>query len=51
MDSHIDELRQMVIKRSTFTTDGKFVQSCAFKFESSAVGAGLYYIDEYIKGI
>lgn len=51
MEKYIDRLREMVIKRSTFETDGSFVKSCVFKFESSAVGAGLYFIDKFIKDI
>lgn len=51
MEKYVEELRKIVIERSTFETDGSFVKSCAFKFESSAMGAGLYYIDEYIKNI
>lgn len=50
-EKHISELREMVVKRSTFVTDGSFVKSCALKFESSAVGAALHYIDQFIKDI
>lgn len=51
MEKHLDELKKLVTERSTFETDGSFVKSCALKFESSAVGAALYYIDRFIKAI
>lgn len=51
MEKYMDDLRALVAKRSTFETDGSFVKSCALKYESSAVGAALYYIDQFIKKI
>lgn len=51
MEKYIDELRQLVVERSTFETDGSFIKVCYFKYESSAVGAALYFIDEFINDI
>lgn len=51
MEKYIDKLREIVVERSTFETDGSFIKSCVFKFESSAVGAGLYFIDKFLKNI
>ena len=51
MEKHIGELRRLVVERSTFETDGSFIKTCFFKYESSAVGAALYFIDEFINAI
>ena len=51
MEKHVDGLRRLVAERSTFRTDGSFIKTCFFKYESSAVGAALYFIDEFINNI
>ena len=51
IDRHMDELRREVLKRSSFQTDGAFVRPCRFKFDASAVGAGLSLIQNFIREI
>lgn len=51
MGEHLEKLQQYVAERSTFATDGSFIRNCILKFESSAIGAALFYIDNFIKAI
>ena len=51
MGRHLEKLRKLVAERSTFKTDGSFIRNCVLKFESSAIGAALFYIDDFIKSI
>lgn len=51
MGPHIQRLMELLNDRNPFETDGCYVKSCNYKFEASAVGAALYYLDQYIKNI
>lgn len=51
MEKYLETLRRYVSERSTFATDGSFIRNCVLKFESSAIGAALFYIDNFIKTI
>lgn len=51
MDKYIDTLREKVAMRNTFEVDGSYLDVCTFKFEATAVGAALQYIDAFICSI
>lgn len=51
MDKYIDQLRKMVAARNTFEPDGSYLDVCTYKFEATAVGAALSYIDKFISEI
>ncbi len=49
MEMHISELTALVSQRNPFEKNGSYIKVCDYKFEASAVGAALHYVDEYIK--
>lgn len=51
MEKYMDKLRRLVVERSTFKTDASFIRTCYFTHEAAAVGAALYFVDEFINGI
>ena len=51
MDQYIDRLRQMVAARNPFEPDGSYLDVCSYKFEATAVGAALIYVDRFIRKI
>lgn len=51
MEKHLNKLTQIVNNRNPFETNGNYVKVCNYKFEASAVGAALHYLDDYIKSI
>lgn len=51
MENHIEKLTEIVNKRNPFENNGRYVKVCNYKFEASAVGAALHYLDYFIKNI
>ena len=51
LSEYLYEVRSLLAKRNTFEENGDYVSVCNYKFEASAVGAALYYINEYINEI
>lgn len=51
MSGYIGTFTSMVNARNPFERDGKYVQCCGFKLEASAVGAALYYVDDFVRNI
>ena len=51
MDEYLDELRERVAKYNTFEPDGKYLHVCKYKLETTAVGAALLHIEDFIKNI
>lgn len=51
MTDYIDILREKVVKLNPFEKNGDFIHVCHYKTEASAVGAALYFIDEFIQNI
>lgn len=51
MDEHIECLRNLVANKNTFEKDGSYLKVCNYKSEATAVGAALYYIDNFIKSV
>ncbi|GHU67708.1 NagC family transcriptional regulator [Clostridia bacterium] len=51
MDEHIDALRKRVAERNTFEHDANYLTLCTFRYETTAVGAALYYVNKFIKAV
>lgn len=51
MDEYIDSLRDLVAARNTFETDGSYLHVCKYKLETTAVGAALMHIENFINAI
>ncbi|QHI72982.1 ROK family transcriptional regulator [Aminipila terrae] len=51
MENHIGRLTELVNKRNPFEKGGNYVKVCNYKFEASAVGAALHYLDNYIMNV
>ena len=51
LEPYLDDVRQRAAKRNTFEQDGSYIKPCIFKRESTAVGAALMYIDEFVRDI
>lgn len=51
MDEYIDQLRQRVSKYNTFEVDGAYLHVCKYKLETTAVGAALLHVENFIKNI
>ncbi|AOR24342.1 ROK family transcriptional regulator [Clostridium taeniosporum] len=51
LDEHIDEVKNSISKYNTFEIDIKYLRVCHYKLESSAVGAALLHIEDFIKQI
>ena len=51
MDDHIEELRQLLMERSTFDHNADYVRPCRCKTEAIAAGAALNYISVFLKSI
>ncbi|MBN7772822.1 ROK family transcriptional regulator [Clostridium aminobutyricum] len=51
MENHVSALTEMANLRNPFEKDGNYVKVCNYKFEASAVGAALHYLDDYINNI
>ncbi len=51
MEKHVEKLTELVNNRNPFEKSGNYVKVCNYKFEASAVGAALHYLDDYIMSI
>jgi len=51
MDEYLKELRQRVSRYNTFEADGTYLHVCKYKLETTAVGAALLHVEEFIKNI
>lgn len=51
MDEHIDDLRAILERRSTFDQTADYVQTCRCKTEAIAAGAALNYISAFLDSI
>ncbi len=51
MDEYLEELRERVSKINTFEPNGAYLDVCKYKLETTAVGAALLHIEEFIKNI
>lgn len=51
MEKHVGRLTELVNQRNPFEKKGFYIKVCDYKFEASAVGAALHYVDDYIKKI
>ncbi len=51
MDEYIGSLREQVSKYNTFEVDGNYLQVCKYKLETTAVGAALLHVEDFIKNI
>lgn len=49
MGDFIDEFRKKAIELNPFEHDGSFIRVCHYKAEASAVGAAIYYINQFIQ--
>ncbi len=49
MSDYIDEFRKKAISLNPFEQDGSFIQVCHYRTEASAVGAAIYFINEFIQ--
>lgn len=51
MDAHIEELRKLLLQRSTFDDNADYVRPCRCKTEAIAAGAALNYISQFLKSV
>ncbi|MFV0517210.1 MAG: ROK family transcriptional regulator [Aminipila sp.] len=51
MAGHLEKLINLVNLRNPFEDNGNYVKVCDYRFEASAVGAALHYLDNYIINI
>lgn len=51
MENHIHVLRERVSKLNPFSNDSSYLDVCTYKFEATAVGSALHYINAFIENI
>lgn len=51
MAEYLEEFRQKTAALNSFGDDGNYVQACHYQTEAAAVGAAIYYINEFIKSL
>lgn len=51
MDEYIGPLRELVARYNTFEVDGNYLHVCKYKLETTAVGAALLHIENFIKNV
>lgn len=51
MEEYVERLTELLNQRNPFEKNGNYVKVCDYKFEASAVGAALHYLDNYIMKI
>jgi predicted NBD/HSP70 family sugar kinase len=49
MSEYIDIFRKKAISLNPFEQDGSFIRVCHYRTEASAVGAAVYYINEFLQ--
>lgn len=51
LEPYLSELQSRLAKKNTFTASGQYAKTCYYKDDSTAVGAALMYISEFIESI
>lgn len=51
LENHLEDIRLKVVKRNTFSEDGKFIQLCKYKVGAAALGAALKIIEAFISEV
>lgn len=51
MGPYIQKLQNKLQDINIFESDGKYVRACRYQLEASALGAGIYFIEEFIDTI
>ena len=49
MSDYLDDFRKKAVKLNPFEKDGSYIQVCHYRTSASAVGAAIYYIDEFLQ--
>lgn len=49
MTDYLEEIQKRAVALNPFRKDGSYVKSCHFKTEAAAVGAAIYYINQFIE--
>lgn len=49
MSDYLDEFREKAIKLNPFEKDGSYIRVCHYRTAASAVGAAIYYIDQFVQ--
>lgn len=49
MGDYIEEFRKKAVALNPFEQDGSYIRVCHYKAEASAVGAAIYYINQFIQ--
>lgn len=49
MSDHIEAFRQKTTKLNPFEKDSSYIRVCHYRTEASAVGAAIYYIDQFVQ--
>jgi predicted NBD/HSP70 family sugar kinase len=51
IEPYLGDLRHRLRERDTFGDNGSYVEACTYRFEASALGSALLYIEAYINTI
>ena len=51
LENYLEDIRLKVVKRNTFSEDGKFIQLCKYKVGAAALGAALKIIEAFISEV
>ncbi|WP_296831828.1 ROK family transcriptional regulator [Marvinbryantia sp.] len=49
MEDYIDEFKKIAKKLTPFENSAEYVKICSFRTEPSAVGAALYFVDDFVR--
>lgn len=49
MADYIEDFREKASKLNPFERDGSYIRVCHYRTEAAAVGAAIYYIDQFIQ--
>lgn len=51
MDEYLEYLRELVSTRNTFEVDGRYLNVCKYKLETTAVGAALQHVESFMNNV
>ena len=51
MEKHIQDIRDKIKRRNTFSEENAFVRACSYKFEAAAMGASLKVIETFVEHV
>ncbi len=51
MGNYIERLREKAMALNPFESDGGFIRVCHYRTEASAVGAAIYYINQFVQNV